>query len=57
MRWIGRTLGTSFIARSAGGRDGLGDVPALGVSPQPGQAGMRGVLSVPLRTAELEQYH
>lgn len=34
-----------------------GDVPARGVSPQPGQAGMRGVLSVPLRTAELEQYH
>lgn len=23
MRWIGRTLGTSFIARSAAGRDGL----------------------------------
>ena len=23
LRWIGRTLGTSFIARSAAGRDGL----------------------------------
>ncbi|RYG33719.1 MAG: hypothetical protein EON93_09165 [Burkholderiales bacterium] len=23
MRWIGRTLGTSFMARSAAGRDGL----------------------------------
>jgi hypothetical protein len=23
MRWISRTLGTSFIARSAAGRDGL----------------------------------
>jgi hypothetical protein len=34
-----------------------GDVPARGVSPQPGRAGMRGILSVSLQTAELEQYH
>ncbi|RTL47063.1 MAG: hypothetical protein EKK53_00700, partial [Burkholderiales bacterium] len=33
----------------------VGDVPARGVSPQPGQAEMRGLLSVPLRTAESGQ--
>ena len=33
-----------------------GDVPAHGVRPQPGEAGMRRVLSVPLRTAESGQY-
>jgi len=38
------------------GRD-VGDVPARGVSPQPGEAEMRGVLSVALRTAESGQYH